>query len=33
MMRVKQAEVVLKLYRKMKETRHVQHLFNMNSPQ
>lgn len=33
MMRVKQAEVVLKLYMKMKETRHVQHLFNMNSPQ
>ena len=33
MMRVKQAEVILKLYMKMKETRHVQHLFNVNSPQ
>ena len=33
MMCVKQAEVILKLYMKMKETRHVQHLFNMNSPQ
>ena len=33
MMRVKQAEVILKLYMKMKETRHVQHLFNMNNPQ
>ena len=33
MMRVKQAEVILKLYMKMKETGDLQHLFNMNSPQ
>ena len=33
MMRVKQVEVILKLYVKMKETRHMHHLFNMNSPQ